>query len=87
MNREELDKIFESEEIIIQWEGDNVFQGLIIINKYISGNNTIIISAKKDIIYSVDINKIILSGLTEEDAIKLRKLNWMEDSGHLACFV
>lgn len=70
------------------WEGDNAFQGLQIIAKYINpAEEDIIQAAEHDIIYSVDLEEIIKAGLTKEDAIALRNLGWMEQDGGLACFV
>lgn len=68
------------------WVGCNITQGLLIIQKYLPQSE--IEGAGKNIIYSVDIKKLIDAGITKEDAIKLRKLNWMvEDGQYLACFV
>jgi len=88
MNREEFEKVFDNEDT--NWDGDNTFQGLVIIAKYIDiKENDIIAGVEHDILYSVDIDDIIDNGITIEDAIKLRELNWMieEDFDCLACFV
>lgn len=65
----------------------NVFLGLKIITKYCPKNG--IEGAEHDEIFSVTINRIVEAGITEEDTIKLRKLNWMIDESNtgLACFV
>lgn len=85
MEREELEKIFEDTES--KWDGDNAFQGLIIIRKYFPDKD-IICGADHDIIYSVDVDDMLEAGLSEKDAIALRKLNWMlHDGDCLACFV
>lgn len=81
MTQERLVEIFE--ECDSDWEGDNAYQGLQILAKY---NSNIIIGAEHDIIYSLVVDDIIES-LTEEDAIALRKLNWMLDREQFACFV
>jgi hypothetical protein len=65
---------------------DNAFLGLQIIRKYIPGG-TIIGSAEHDIIYSVYTEELAKAGITEEDVIMLRKLNWHIDEDSLACFV
>jgi hypothetical protein len=72
-----------------EWNGDNAFQGMQIIAKYIDPTeNDILQAAGHDIIYGPDIDELIAAGITEEDVIKLRKLNWMiEDDSYLACFV
>ena len=87
MTNEEFIEVFENEET--NWEGDNAFQGLMIIAKYIDPiKNDIICAGEHDIIYSVDIEKLIEAGITLEDANKLRELNWIiEDDSYLACFV
>ena len=61
-------------------------QGLLIIQKYTPNKG--IEGADHDIIYSVDIDELIAAEITEEDAIKLRSLNWMvSDNSYMACFV
>ena len=86
MTREEFEKIFEVENA--KWEGDNVLQGLKIMEKYIDPQKTLIQGADHGIIYSIDIDQLIDSGITEGDAIKLQRLNWMiKDSEYMACFV
>jgi len=88
MNREEFEKVFDNEDT--NWEGDNTFQGLLIIAKYIDiKENEIIAGVEHDILYSVDIDDIVDNGITIEDANKLRELNWMieKDFDCLACFI
>lgn len=86
MTREELEKVFENEET--KWEGDNAFQGLVILSKYAKKNDTLI-GTGHEVIYSLDIDEALKNGLTKEDADKLRLLNWMLDSecDCFACFV
>ena len=68
------------------FSADNVFEGLMIIRKYCPGKS--FEGAGHDVIYSVDISDLINAGITEEDVIKLRNLNWMlQDGEYLACFV
>ena len=88
MTQEELKAIFEETES--DWDGDNVMQGLLIIAKYFdSKKETTMISVGYKILYSVDIQAIIDKGLTKEDAVKLRGLNWMIESkfNFISCFV
>jgi len=69
-------------------DGCNACAGLDIIRKYCPKKG--IDWAKHDVIGSVYISEIVEAGITIEDAIKLRSLNWMIDeySGEgLACFV
>ncbi len=63
----------------------NVFQGLLIIRKYLPKAG--IEGADHDVIYSCGIDKLIDAGITEEDVIKLKVLNWMTQDEYLACFV
>lgn len=71
------------------WKGDNAFKGLQIIAKYISPEEkTLLVGAGHDTIYSVDVDKLIEAGITEDDATALRQLNWVvEDDSYLACYV
>lgn len=83
MTKEEFLKVFESEET--SWDGDNCYQGLQIIAKY---TKNIVQGAGKDEIWSEDIDNLIEAGITEEDAEKLRLLNWgIQDGDYLYCFV
>jgi hypothetical protein len=86
MTSEQFQEIFDSTQS--EWEGDNAFQGLLIIAKYIDPAKTdIIIGAEHDEIFSVDIDKLIDAGITEEDVLALAKLNWGHQDGYLMCFV
>ncbi len=69
------------------WEGCNALTGLNIIAKYLPEHG--VEGAEHDIIFAATISDILEAGLTEEDAKKLRSLNWMidETSTGLACFV
>jgi len=66
---------------------DNALVGLDIIAKYCPTRG--IEGAEHNVIYSVDINELVNAGITKEDAIQLKEINWMIDSNcHcLACFV
>ena len=86
MTREGFVELMGEEDYSSGWEGCNVFSGLEIIRKYIPGAG--IEGADHDIVYSVDIDKLVEAGITEEDTMKLRGLNWMvEDNDYLACHV
>lgn len=70
---------------------DNCFKGLKIIRDILDRNektksDEVVIGAEHDIVISVYVNDI-LSEVTEEDVIKLKKLNWMIEDNNLACFV
>jgi hypothetical protein len=81
MTEEQLEEIFEGDSG--QWEGDNAYQGLQILSKY---TDNLIQSAGHEVIYSISLSDIA-EQITEEDALELRRLNWMIQEGHLACFV
>lgn len=68
-------------------EIDNALMGLNIIAKYIPTAG--VSGAEHDVIYSVSVEDIINAGITEKDALTLRRINWMidEDWDSLACFV
>ena len=67
-------------------EGCNALAGLKIIAKYLPKRG--VEGADHDVIYSVGVREIVEAGITEEDAEKLRELNWMvEQSEWLACYV
>ena len=87
MTIEEFEKIFNY--IEPKWEGDNAFQGLLIIAKYIDPmKKDTIIAAKYDYICSVSVKELCEAGITKEDVIDLRKLNWsIEYEHYLMCFV
>jgi len=85
---EKFEEIFETTDS--NWNGDNCFQGLMIISKYIDPNKKdLITGAEHDIVYSVGIEELIKAGITEEDATALSKLNWSFDTEYdcLSCFV
>jgi hypothetical protein len=81
MTEERLEEIFEGNSG--QWEGDNAYQGLQILSKY---TDNLIRGAEHDVIYSIDVSSIV-EQIIEDDALELRRLNWMIQEGHLACFV
>lgn len=85
MEKKAFENIFDTTKS--EWTGDNCIQGLLIINKYIT-DKTIVCGAGHDIVHSVSVDDILKAGITEEDAVALRKLNWMiSEFDNLACFV
>jgi hypothetical protein len=83
MTEERIIEIFDGDSG--KWDGDNAYQGLQILAKY---TKYLIQGADHDIIYSVGLDEIIKAGITEEDCLELRRLNWMVEDGEcLACFV
>jgi len=85
MKREDFEIIMDGERDLVSCEGDNAFLGLQIIVKYLPKSG--VEGADHDIIYSADVDKLLEAGLTEDDAIQLRKLNWIISEDCLACFV
>lgn len=89
MTTERLIEIMQDEEIqtVFHKDADNALLGLNIIAKYCPKRG--IEGADHDVIYAVDADELAEAGITEEDAIKLRTMNWMydEDCECLACFV
>lgn len=81
MDRNRLEEIFE--ETDSDWEGDNAFKGLLILSKY---TDNLLRGASHDMICGPSIDDVI-EKLTEEDAIELRKLNWMFEEDCFCCFV
>lgn len=72
---------------LMDLKDNNACVGLQIIRKYCPTKG--IEGAGHEIIYSVDPDELVEAGITEEDAIRLRDINWMIDSesGCMACFV
>lgn len=66
-------------------KGCNALKGLLIIQKYIPDAG--VSGADHDIIYSVSCDELIKEGITEDDVVELRKLNWMIHDDYMACFV
>ena len=87
MDRKQLEEIFE--DATTNWNGDNAWQGLKILEKYCE--NDIITYAAHEVIYSANIDFALKNGLTKIEAKELARLNWMlgsdEDDEHFACFV
>ena len=87
MTEEEFVEIMDDDSIKVNI-GDtcNACRGLDIIRKYCPNKG--IEGADHDIIYSVSVSEIVAAGITNEDAAKLRGLNWRCELGeYLACFV
>ena len=86
----EFRNILEQEKITsVTWQGDNVFQGLKLIEGYLNPLEwNLITAAEHDIIYSVEVEMLINAGITEPDIKQLGRLNWMVwEDACLACFV
>ncbi len=88
MTPEKFTEMLNDDDKKTDWEGDNTYQGLMIIAKYFDpAEKTILQAASHDQIWSVGVDEICEAGLTDEDAASLVKLNWMEEDGCLSCFV
>lgn len=90
MTEERFIEIMNSDEIeckLSELHDCNVFVGLAIMRKYLPRAE--IKGADHDIIYSMDVSEVVDAGITEEDAVRLKELNWMlDETGEgLACFV
>lgn len=88
MERERFIEIMKDETIkIIFPDRDSAVAGLEIIVKYCPKKG--IQAAEHDIIYSVGIDEICETEITEEEVRQLREWNWIydEDTDGLACFV
>lgn len=81
-------------EEIMSGDGDNgnrrfkqcrALLGLNLIAKYLPDSG--IEGAEHDIIYACEADELLAAGLTEEDAIELRDMNWTIDEGSVAKFV
>lgn len=83
MTYERFEEIFDETDSG-DWSGDNAFQGLQIVSKY---TTNLVQAAEHDMIYSESIEALIDAKITEEDVIKLAKLNWMIEEDSLACYV
>ena len=75
MERERLEQIIENTQSEYTKGIDNAYMGLSILAKY---SPYVLQAAEHDIIYSVDVDKII-DKLTEEDAFQLAKFGWFID--------
>ena len=84
MTAKEFCNLMDQEDKGINRTGDNAFKGLQILSKY---TDDLVCTAEHDIIYSEDVDVLLEAGITEDDAKKLRDLNWMIDEDCLACFV
>lgn len=82
MKEDEFYKEFENEDT--EWEGDNCYQGLLIISKY---TKDVVKGAGHDQVWSESVSTLVENGITIEDARALRLLNWGIEYESLFCFV
>lgn len=74
ITREKFDEIFERTSINATLSGDTAFKGLQILSNY---TNHLIQAAEHDMIFSISVDELIELEITEEDVIKLARLNWL----------
>lgn len=78
MTRERFKELFDRTES--GRHGDGAFRGLLIIAPYFDvTKQSIIRAAEHDVIYGPNIDDLLESGLSEEDAVSLAKFNWFID--------
>lgn len=79
MTRERLEELFDTTEN--NHKGDGAFKGLMILAQYFDTSKTdIITAAEHDEIYSVDVDDLLKSGISELDVKSLAKYGWGIDS-------
>ncbi len=69
----------------VDYAGCNVLLGLEIVAKYLPKEG--IVAADHDIVYSVEAEELVTAGISVNDAITLRNLNWTVQDGILAIYV
>jgi len=91
MTIEEFEIIMDDEsgsfdnEFFSNLEDDNAVLGLLLIRKYLPKAG--IEGADHDVIFGADIETLVKAGITKDDALMLKSLNWMIQDDSLACFV
>lgn len=85
MTFKQFKTIMEGESDPSMFDDDCAFLGLQIIRKYCPKEG--ISGSEHDIIYSVSADILVEAGITVEDAIQLRLMNWMIEDDYLALFV
>lgn len=85
MNRERFEEIMDGESDLSKFDKCTALLGLNLIAKYLPKSG--IGGASHDEIYACGVDELLEAGLTEEDAIVLRDMNWMIDEDSLAKFV
>lgn len=89
MTENEFIQIMDDDKIsckLSDFDGDNALFGLNLIAKYLPKSG--IGSAEHDIICACYVSELVEAGITKEDVIRLKELNWMvENDEYLACFV
>ena len=85
MEVERFEEIMEEDSDDYSSLDDGLFQGLILLRKYLSGAT--IEAAEHDVIYAADLRELCETDITEEDVLTLRKFGWHVDYESLAHFV
>lgn len=85
MNAERFSEIMDADVCSRRYDKCTALLGLQIISKYLP--NSGIGAASHDQIFACGVDEIVAAGITEEDAIQLRDMNWMIDEESLSKFV
>jgi hypothetical protein len=85
MDRERFEAIMKGDSDFNKFNQCTALLGLNLIAKYLPESG--IGAASHDVIYACCADELLEAGLTEEDAHKLREMNWMIDEDSLAKFV
>lgn len=76
MNAEEIIEIMDGYEDYNDNDGDDAFNGLVIIGKY---TKEVVRAAEHDMIFSASVEELAEAGITRADVEKLGQLNWFID--------
>lgn len=79
MTRERLEELIDTEKS--RTTGDGAFKGLLLLAQYFDVNKTdIITAAEHDEIYSVSVDELLKSGISELDVQSLARSGWGIDT-------
>lgn len=85
MDRERFEEIMQRDADLNKFDSCTALMGLNLIAKYLPKSG--IGCATHDEIFACSVDELLEAGLTEEDAVLLRDMNWMIDEDSLAKFV
>ena len=84
MNLSKLIEIMKEDAPLNLKSKDSILEGLQILSKY--SNNSTLKATEHEILYSISPQESIDNGITEEDVVQLKGLNWMLHEEAFACF-
>lgn len=84
MKAEEIIEIMDKYDDFNENEGDDAFNGLTIIAKYVK---EVVCAAEHDVIFSASVEELAEAGITKSDVEKLGQLNWHIDEDCFCKFV